>query len=55
MTRVEGENTRLRHYLPRLHRKTLCYSKPADMLKHSIRLLFHGRCESQYSKRITRY
>jgi len=23
MTRVEGENTRLRHYLARLHRKTL--------------------------------
>ncbi len=27
MTRVEGENTRLRHYLARLHRKTLCYSR----------------------------
>ena len=27
MTRVEGENTRLRHYLARLHRKTLCYFK----------------------------
>ncbi len=26
MTRVEGENTRLRHYLARLHRKTLCYA-----------------------------
>ena len=26
MTRVEGENTRLRDYLARLHRKTLCYS-----------------------------
>ena len=26
MTRVEGENSRLRHYLARLHRKTLCYS-----------------------------
>ena len=25
MTRIEGENTRLRHYLARLHRKTLCY------------------------------
>ena len=24
MTRVEGENTRLQHYLARLHRKTLC-------------------------------
>ncbi len=41
MTRVEGENTRLRHYLARLHRKTLCYSKPVDMLKYSIRLLPH--------------
>ena len=41
MTRVEGENTRLRHYLARLHRKTLCYSKSEAMLKHSIRLLLH--------------
>lgn len=41
MTGVEGENTRLRHYLARLHPKTLCYSKSVDMLKHSIRLLIH--------------
>ena len=41
MTRVEGENTRLRHYLARLHRKTLCYSKSVEMLGHSIRLLIH--------------
>lgn len=34
MTRVEGENTRLRHYLARLHRKTLCYSKSEQMLRH---------------------
>ncbi|BAU08800.1 IS1 transposase [Fischerella sp. NIES-3754] len=27
MTRVEGENSRFRHYLARLHRKTFCYSK----------------------------
>ena len=27
MTRVEGENTRLRYYLARLKRKTLCYSR----------------------------
>jgi IS1 family transposase len=27
MTRVEGENTRLRHYLARVKRKTLCYSR----------------------------
>lgn len=41
MTRVEGENTRLRHYLARLKRKTLCYSKSVEMLCHSIRLLLH--------------
>jgi insertion element IS1 protein InsB len=41
MTRVEGENTRLRHYLARLHRKTLCYSKSKDMLVHSVKLLVH--------------
>ena len=41
MTRVEGENTRLRHYLARLARKSLCYSKCVNMLKHSIRLLLH--------------
>jgi hypothetical protein len=41
MTRVEGENTRLRHYLARLHRKTLCYSKSVEMLRHSIKLLIH--------------
>ena len=41
MTRVEGENTRLRDYLARLHRKTLCYSKSLEMLGHSIRLLIH--------------
>ncbi|PMB25131.1 hypothetical protein CEN46_06395 [Fischerella thermalis CCMEE 5318] len=39
MTRVEGENSRLRHYLARLHRKTFCYSKSVEMLKLSIRLL----------------
>lgn len=41
MTRVEGENSRLRHYLARLHRKTFCYSKSLEMLKCSIRLLLH--------------
>ena len=41
MTRVEGENTRLRHYLARLHRKTLCYSKSKKMLAHSVKLLIH--------------
>jgi IS1 family transposase len=41
MTRVEGENTRLRHDLARLHRKTLCCSKTVATLKYSIRLLLH--------------
>jgi hypothetical protein len=41
MTRVEGENTRLRHYLDRLHRKTICYSKSIEILGYSIRLLIH--------------
>ncbi len=31
MTRVEGENTRLRHCLARLNRKTLCYSKSDEI------------------------
>jgi len=41
MTRVEDKNTRLRHYLARLHRKSLCYSKSVEMLAHSIRMLIH--------------
>jgi len=41
MTRVEGENSRLRHYLARLHRKTFCYSKSEALLKASIKLLLH--------------
>lgn len=41
LTRVEGENTRLRHYLARLHRATLCYSKSKEMLRYSVRLLMH--------------
>ena len=55
MTRVEGENSRLRHCalertdslglanrqmsIARLHRKTFCYSKSIEMLEVSIRLL----------------
>ena len=38
---IKGENTRLRHYLAGLQRKTLCYSKSLEMLKYSIRLLLH--------------
>ncbi|PSO98812.1 MAG: hypothetical protein BRC48_01280 [Cyanobacteria bacterium QS_9_48_30] len=39
MTRIEEENSRLRHYLARLHRKTFCYSKSVKMLQFSLRLL----------------
>lgn len=39
MTLVMCENSRFRHYLARLHRKTFCYSKPEEMLKLSIRLV----------------
>jgi len=38
MTRVEDKNTHLRHYLARLYRKTLCYSKSVEMLGDSIDL-----------------
>lgn len=41
MTRVEGENSRLRHYLARLHRKTFCYSKSEEMLRCSIKLVIY--------------
>jgi len=41
MTQVEGQNTRLRHYLARLKRKCLCYSKNEEMLKLSLRLVVH--------------
>ena len=41
MTRVEGENSRLRHYLARLNRKTFCYSKSEEMLFFSIKLLVY--------------
>ncbi|WP_373478348.1 IS1 family transposase, partial [Geminocystis sp.] len=52
MIRVEGENTRLRHYLARLHRKTLCYSKSVQMLKYSISLLIHYRYLNKTIKEI---
>jgi IS1 family transposase len=41
MTRVERENSRLRHYLARLHRKTFCYSKSKEILFLSIKLLIY--------------
>ncbi len=47
MTQVEGQNTRLRHYLARLKRKSLCYSKSEEMLNFSLRLVVHylNTCE----------
>ena len=41
MSRVERKNTRLRHYLARWARKSLCYSKSEQRHKYSIRLLLH--------------
>lgn len=41
MTRVEGENSRLRHYLARLHRQTFCYSKSRTLLRASLKLLIY--------------
>ncbi len=41
MIRVEGENSRLRYYLARLHRKTFCYSKCEEMLLLSTKLLIY--------------
>jgi len=40
-TQIESLNCRLRHYLTRLHRKTLCYSKSKTMLEVSLKLLIH--------------
>ena len=36
---VEGYNSRLRHFLARLRRKSKCYSKAEQMLKYSLLLL----------------
>ena len=37
---VESYNCRIRHYLARFHRKTLCYSKSLHMVEASLKLLF---------------
>jgi IS1 family transposase len=50
MTRIEGENSRLRHYLARLHRKTFCYSKSKEMLFLSIKLLIYYLREKNISE-----
>ena len=38
---IENLNGRIKHFLARFHRKTYCYSKSIDMMKASLRLLFH--------------
>jgi len=38
---VESWNCRLRHYLARLHRKTLCYSKSLEALRTAVLLLVY--------------
>jgi insertion element IS1 protein InsB len=38
---VESWNCRLRHYLARLHRKTLCYSKSIEALRNAVLLLVY--------------
>ena len=40
-TQIESLNCRLRHYLARLNRRTLCYSKSKRMLEISLKLLIH--------------
>ena len=50
MTIVVGENCRLKHYLARLHRKTLYYSKSIDMLYRSIHLLIYYLKHQQISQ-----
>ena len=36
---VEGDNSRFRHFLARLRRKSKCYSKSLDMLRYSVVML----------------
>ena len=40
-TQIESLNCRLRHYLARLHRKTLCYRNSKTKLVVSLKLLIH--------------
>ena len=40
-TQIESLNCRLRHYLVRPHRKTLCYIKSKTMWEVSLKLLIH--------------
>jgi len=38
---IEAINNRIRHYLARFRRKTLCFSKSIEMLEYSLYLLFN--------------
>ena len=40
-TQFESLHYRLRHYLARLHHRTLCYRKSKRMLEISLKLLIH--------------
>ena len=40
-TQIESLICRFGHYLARLHRRTLCYSKFKKMLEISLKLLIH--------------
>jgi len=40
-TQIESLNFRLRYFLVKLHRKTLCYSKFKMMWEVSLKLLIH--------------
>jgi insertion element IS1 protein InsB len=37
---IEGLNSRIRHYLARFHRKTLCYSKAIHMVQATLTVFF---------------
>ena len=40
-TQIESLHLRFRHYLARLHSRTLCYSKSKRMLEISLKRLVH--------------
>jgi IS1 family transposase len=40
-TQIKSLSCRLKHYLARLNRKTLCYSKAKTMLEVSLKLFIH--------------
>lgn len=40
---IEGQNSLMRHFLARLHRKTFCYSKSIEMLQYSLNLFLYRR------------